>query len=99
MLAAFSIAPVGAGESVSSEVAEVVRLVRQSGLANETNAMFTNLEGDWDEVMALLKACTEKMAEHSGRVSLVVKIDYRQGVTGALRSKVEAVERHLQSGG
>ncbi len=98
MLAAFSIAPVGAGESVSSEVAEVVRLVRESGLANETNAMFTNVEGDWVEVMALLKKCTEKVAERSGRVSLVVKIDYRRGVTGALRSKVEAVERHLRAG-
>jgi uncharacterized protein (TIGR00106 family) len=96
MLCAFSISPIGVGESVSAEVAEVVRLVRESGLPNETNAMFTNVEGEWDEVMALIRACTMKVAETAPRVSLVVKIDYRAGVTGALRHKVEAVEARLR---
>lgn len=95
MLLAFSIAPVGTGESVSTEVAEVVRLVRESGLPNETNAMFTNVEGEWDEVMALVKACTEKLAESAPRVSLVMKVDYRPGVTDAMGSKVASVERRL----
>lgn len=98
MLVAFSIAPVGTSESVSADVAEAIRLVRTSGLPNETNAMFTNVEGDWDEVMGLLKACTEKLAENSGRVSLVIKVDYRRGVEGALRSKVQAVEEKLAGG-
>lgn len=97
MLLAFSIAPVGSGESVSADVAEVIRLVRESGLPNETNAMFTNVEGEWDEVMALVKACTEKLAERAPRVSLVMKVDYRPGVTGALRSKVETIEKRLAS--
>lgn len=97
MLLAFSIAPVGAGESVSAEVAEVIRLVRESGLPNETNAMFTNVEGEWDEVMSLVKACTEKLAERAPRVSLVMKVDYRPGVVGALRSKVETIEARLAS--
>ncbi len=95
MLVAFSISPLGAGESVAEEVAEVVRLVRESGLPNETNAMFTNVEGEWDEVMGLVKACTEKMAEHAGRVSVVIKVDYRPGVTDAMRSKVRAIEERL----
>ncbi len=95
MLIAFSITPIGAGESVAAEVADVVRLVRESGLPNETNAMFTNVEGGWDEVMGLLKRCTEKMAEHSGRVSLVVKIDYRPSVTDAMDSKMRALEEAL----
>jgi uncharacterized protein (TIGR00106 family) len=95
MLCAFSITPLGVGESVSAEVAEVVRLVRESGLANETNAMFTNVEGDYDEVMALIRACVMKVAESAPRVSLVIKIDYRPGVTNALEHKVEAVERLL----
>ena len=51
MIAAFSITPIGSGESVGAAVAEAVRLVRASGLPNETNAMFTNVEGEWDEVM------------------------------------------------
>jgi uncharacterized protein (TIGR00106 family) len=99
MLAAFSITPLGAGDSVSPAVAEVVRLVRASGLPNETNAMFTNVEGDWDEVMGLIRACVDRVAEVAPRVSVVIKIDHRPGVRGALRSKVEAVERRLHDNG
>jgi uncharacterized protein (TIGR00106 family) len=96
VIAAFSITPLGVGESVSEQVAEVVRLVRESGLANETNAMFTNVEGEWDDVMALIGACTMKVAESAPRVSLVIKIDYRPGVTDGLRGKVAAVEDRLR---
>ncbi len=99
MLCAFSISPLGVGESVSAEVAEVVRLVRDSGLANETNAMFTNVEGEYDEVMALIRACVMKVAETAPRVSAVIKIDHRSGVTDALHRKVEAVERRLNPPG
>jgi uncharacterized protein (TIGR00106 family) len=95
MLAAFSITPLGTGESVSASVADAVRLVRMSGLPNETNAMFTNVEGEWDEVMALIKACVDKVAEAAPRVSLVIKVDYRPGVTDALHQKVAAVEAQL----
>jgi uncharacterized protein (TIGR00106 family) len=95
MIAAFSITPLGVGESVSASVADAVRLVRDSGLPNETNAMFTNVEGDWDEVMALLKACVDTVAEAAPRVSVVVKIDHRPGVTDGLTHKVAAVEAHL----
>src|SRR6202521_2862042 len=96
MIAAFSITPLGVGDSVSGQVAEAVRLVRDSGLPNETNAMFTNVEGDWDEVMALIKACVMKVAEGAPRVSVVIKIDHRPGVAGALQNKVEAVEERLR---
>jgi uncharacterized protein (TIGR00106 family) len=95
MIAAFSITPLGGGESVGESVAEAVRLVRQSGLPNETNAMFTNVEGEWDEVMSLIKACVMKVSGTAPRVSLVIKIDHRPGVTGALRHKVESVEHRL----
>jgi uncharacterized protein (TIGR00106 family) len=95
MIAAFSITPLGIGDSVSEPVAEAVRLVRESGLANETNAMFTNVEGDWDEVLALIKSCVMTVAEVAPRVSVVIKIDHRPGVTDALRGKVDAIERRL----
>ena len=95
MIAAFSITPLGVGDSVSASVADAVRLVRESGLPNETNAMFTNVEGDWDEVLDLVKSCVEKVGESAPRVSVVIKIDHRPGVTGALRGKVEEVERRL----
>lgn len=95
MLAAFSITPLGAGDSVSASVADAVRLVRESGLPNETNAMFTNVEGDWDEVMALIKACVDKVAESAPRVSVVIKVDHRPGVDDALHAKVARIEAHL----
>jgi uncharacterized protein (TIGR00106 family) len=95
MIAAFSITPLGTGDSVSGAVADAVRLVRESGLPNETNAMFTNVEGDWDEVMALLKACVMKVGEAAPRVSVVVKIDHRPGHDDGLTPKVAVVEAHL----
>jgi uncharacterized protein (TIGR00106 family) len=95
MIAAFSITPLGGAASVGASVAEAVRLVRQSGLPNETNAMFTNVEGEWDEVMSLIKECALKVGETAPRVSLVIKVDHRPGVPGGLRHKVDSVERRL----
>src|SRR6476620_10534707 len=95
MIAAFSISPIGVGDSVSAEVAEVVRLVRASGLPNETNAMFTNVEGEWDEVMALIKSCVMTVADAAPRVSVVIKIDHRPGAHDALHAKVDAIEERL----
>ena len=95
MLAAFSLTPLGTGASVSAAVADAVRLVRASGLPNETNAMFTTVEGEWDEVMDLIKSCVDQVSEVAPRVSLVIKVDHRPGTVGALRAKVDAVEAHL----
>jgi uncharacterized protein (TIGR00106 family) len=97
MLIAFSVTPLGAGEGVGEIVAEAVRVVRASGLPNQTDAMFTTIEGDWDEAMAVVKAAVDAVAERAPRVSLVLKADLRPGVTGALTSKVETIERHLSS--
>jgi uncharacterized protein (TIGR00106 family) len=98
MLAAFSITPLGIGASVSDPVAEAVRLVRESGLPNETNAMFTNVEGDWDQVMALIKRCVMTVAETAPRVSVVIKLDHRPGVNDALTTKVAVIEQKLADG-
>lgn len=95
VLAAFSVTPLGVGDSVGDLVADAVRIVRESGLPNETNAMFTNIEGEWDEVMAVIHRCVEAVAARAPRVSVVIKIDHRPGVEGALRHKVEAIEREL----
>ncbi len=96
MLVAFSVTPIGTSStSVGDMVAEAVRIVRASGLPNRTDAMFTTIEGEWDEVMAVVKAATLAVAEHTGRVSVVVKADYHPGVTGAMEAKVHAVEARL----
>ena len=100
MLVAFSISPTAADETggVSAAVAEAVRVVRESGLPCETNAMFTNLEGEWDEVMAVIKRAVDVVAAKSPRVGLVLKADIRPGYEGQLTAKVERVERHLAGG-
>lgn len=95
MLAAFSITPLGGGDSVGAAVASAVALVRASGLPNETNAMFTNVEGEWDDVMDLIKSCIDRVAEDAPRVSVVIKLDVRPGHAGAITGKVDSVERHL----
>ena len=95
MLAAFSVTPIGGDDSVGGLVADAVRIVRESGLPNETNAMFTNIEGEWDEVMAVIHRCVQAVAARSPRVSVVIKIDHRPGVTDALHSKVDTIEHEL----
>ena len=98
MLVAFSISPTAADESggVSEAVAEAVRIVRASGLPHETNAMFTNIEGEWDEVMAVVKKAALTVAETSPRVGLVLKADLRAGHdTGQLEGKVARIEQRL----
>lgn len=97
MLVAFSVSPVGTGETVGAAVAEAVRVVRESGLPNRTDAMFTTLEGEWDQVMAVVKAATEAVAAQSPRVSLVLKADLREGMTDMMSAKIASVERHLQA--
>jgi uncharacterized protein (TIGR00106 family) len=98
MLVAFSIAPGTSDQDggVTDAVAAAVRVVRESGLPNQTNAMFTNIEGEWDEVMAVLKRAVDAVAAHSPRVSLVLKADIRPGYDGQLTAKVERVERALE---
>ena len=94
MLVAFSIAPAIADPDggVAEAVAEAVRIVRESGLPHETNAMFTNLEGEWDEVMAVVKRAVDAVAARSPRVSLVLKADIRPGHTGQLTAKVQRID-------
>jgi uncharacterized protein (TIGR00106 family) len=97
MIVAFSISPGSSDETggVSEAVAEAVRVVRESGLPNETNAMFTNLEGEWDEVMAVIKRAVDVVAARSPRVGLVLKADIRPGHAGQLSAKVRRIEERL----
>jgi uncharacterized protein (TIGR00106 family) len=95
MLVAFSITPLGVGDAVGEYVADAVRVVRDSGLPNHTDAMFTTVEGDWDEVMAVVKQAVDAVAAKAPRVSVVLKADIRPGATGALTAKMESLERHL----
>lgn len=105
MIVAFSVAPSGVGAdgapadasgSVSEAVAAAVRVVRESGLPHETSSMFTSVEGDWDEVMDVVRRATEAAGRYGSRVSLVLKADIRPGWTGQLDAKVDRVEERLR---
>ena len=97
MLVAFSVTPLGVGDAVGEYVADAVRVVSESGLPNHTDAMFTTVEGDWDEVMAVVKQAIDAVAAKAPRVSVVLKADIRPGATGALTAKMDSLERHLAS--
>lgn len=109
MLVAFSVAPSGqastehAGSasgdeaSVHDAVAAAVEIVRASGLPHHTDAMFTTIEGEWDECMAVVKACCEVMQGFGSRTSLVLKADIRPGYVGELDGKVERLEQALRA--
>ena len=100
MLLAFSISPQTSDQpdgSVSQAVAAAVKVVRESGLPNETTSMFTTVEGEWEEVMAVFKRCVDAVAERTPRISLVMKADIRPGHTGQLTAKVERIEKILDS--
>ncbi|MGV0605869.1 MTH1187 family thiamine-binding protein [Mycolicibacterium sp. XJ1904] len=95
MIMAFSVSPTGGDDSVGDAVAEAVKVVRESGLPNETNAMFTNIEGDWDEVMDVVKRAVDAVAAAAPRVSLVLKADIRPGHTDQLTAKVRRIDEAL----
>ena len=104
MLIAFSVAPSGTGEiplegddgSVAPAVAAALRVVEASGLPYRLESMFTTLEGEWDECLAVIKEATDVVAAYGSRVSLVMKADIRPGRTGQLTAKVERVQRLLE---
>ncbi|WP_396642948.1 MTH1187 family thiamine-binding protein [Microbacterium sp.] len=110
MLIAFSVAPSGtpsgtarrpsdsggaADGSVHDAVAAAVRVVRESGLPHRTSSMFTEIEGEWDEVFDVVRRATEAVMPFGSRVSLVLKADIRPGYSGEIDGKVERLERAL----
>ncbi|MBQ9377893.1 MAG: thiamine-binding protein [Schwartzia sp.] len=94
-LVAVAIAPVGTGEELSAEVAEVIRVIRASGLSNRTNSMFTEIEGEWDDVMRVVKEATFVLAGKGIRTEVVLKADIRPGYSDMMHAKTEIVERIL----
>ena len=95
LLLEFSMYPLGKGESVSPYVARSLKIVDKSGLPYKLHAMGTVLEGEWDDCFRVVKKCFQTMKKDCGRVEVVLKVDYRKGRQGALKSKVASVERLL----
>ena len=95
-LIAFSVAPFGAGEELSDAVAEVVQIIRNSGLKNRTYSMFTEIEGEWDDVMRVVKDATFVLAQKGLRTELVLKADIRPGYTNTMDGKLERLESSIK---
>jgi uncharacterized protein (TIGR00106 family) len=91
----FSMYPLDKGESLSPYVARSIRIIRDSGLPHEFRSMGTSIEGEFDEVMALVKRCFEAMRQDCNRVVLSLKADYREGPGGRMQRKIESVEEKL----
>lgn len=90
-LIAVAIAPFGVGDELAAEVSEVVRVIRESGLPNRTTSMFTEIEGEWDEVMKVVKDATFVLAEKGIRTEVVLKADVRPGFTNMINEKIRKV--------
>lgn len=96
MIAEFSIVPLGVGESLSKSVAEIIRIVDESGLNYRTNPMGTVIEGDWAAVMDVIKRCHDAALVIAPRVTSRINIDIRPSKTEArMESKLDAIESVL----
>ena len=94
-LIAVAIAPFGVGDELAEEVSEVVKVIRESGLPNKTYSMFTEIEGEWDEVMDVVKRATFVLADKGIRTEVILKADIRPGFTNTMETKVEKVNTIL----
>jgi uncharacterized protein (TIGR00106 family) len=92
----FSMAPMGKGESVAEHVARCLEIVAQSGLDYRLHAMGTTLEGEWDEVFAVVRRCFQALEPDCNRISVSIKVDYRKGPERRLESKVRRVQELVQ---
>jgi uncharacterized protein (TIGR00106 family) len=91
----FSLFPLDKGESLSPYVARSIKIIQESGLPYEFRAMGTSVEGDWDEIMAVVNRCLETMRQDCNRIVLTLKADYRKGPYGRLQRKVASVKEKL----
>ena len=93
----FSIFPVDKGESVSAYVSRAVKLIKESGLPYKVGPMGTAVEGEWDEVMALVGRCLDALKKDCSRVYMTIKVDYRRGVAKRMEGKIQSVEQKAGS--
>lgn len=96
-LVAVAIAPFGVGDELAPYVAEALRIIRDSGLPYKTNSMFTEIEGEWDEVMRVVRDASFVLADQGIRTEVILKADIRPGYTQMMQQKVARVEQLLES--
>ncbi len=95
MLVEFSVVPVGKGVSISPQIAEVLKIVAESGVSYKANPMGTVLEGDWDSVLPVIRKCHEAVMKNAERALTSISIDDRRGKEARIEKKLESVEQKL----
>lgn len=95
-VAALCISPSGVGEELSEYVADCVKVIRDSGLKNETNSMFTNIEGEFGDVMQVVKDATMVLVKKGYRTGVILKLDIRPGFSGQIDAKAALVDKILE---
>ncbi|MBT3353311.1 MAG: MTH1187 family thiamine-binding protein [Candidatus Scalindua sp.] len=95
MVVNFTVVPIGKDSSLSAKVAEVLKIISDSGISYKLHSMGTILEGEWDEIMRLIKKCHKKILKDSDRVLTTITIDDRKGRTDRIAGKVKSVEEKL----
>lgn len=96
VLLEFSMSPLGKGESVGKYVTRSLDIIDKSGVPYRLNPMGTVLEGEWEQVFAVVQKCYERMKKDANRISCTIKVDYRKNHSGRLQSKVASVEKKLK---
>jgi len=95
VLLEFAMSPTGHAGSLSPYVARILDVIDRSGVSYQLTSMGTILEGEWDEVMAVVGACFRALEPDCDRIAMNLKMDYRAGNASRLRSKIDAVEQQL----
>jgi uncharacterized protein (TIGR00106 family) len=95
MLVEFSIIPIGEGSSLGVHLAEVLRIIDESGLPYKVNPMGTVIEGEWDETIRLIRKCHRTVMKTGERVITTISIDDRKGKPNRIETKVKSIERRL----
>jgi uncharacterized protein (TIGR00106 family) len=95
MLIEFSIIPIGVGSSIGDQLAEVLKIIDASGLPYKINPMGTVIEGEWDEIMKLIKKCHNTVMKTGERAITTISIDDRKGKPNRLDEKVKSIERRI----
>ena len=94
-LIAVAIAPFGVGDELSAYVAQVVKVINQSGLPYKTTSMFTEIEGEWDQVMQVVKDATSVLTNQGIRTEVIIKADIRPGHTNTMTTKIDKLNLAL----
>ncbi len=95
VLLEFTMSPIGMGESLSPYVSRILDVIDRSGVNYRLTPMGTILEGEWDDVMAVVKDCFVELKKDCSRIGAYIKIDYRQGSESRMTSKIKSLESKL----